>query len=107
MPETPDKNTANNIKSKIVSTKWFLFLATQNSMSSRWCPWEIGYADSTKEHDNIVIVPTEDDSGRFYGNEYLQLYRMLSDASNVSINKSGYAVFNPGATQGGSWIEQL
>lgn len=27
MPESPDKNTATKIKSKIGSTKWFLFLA--------------------------------------------------------------------------------
>ena len=95
------------IKSRIVDTNWFLFLATQNSTSSRWCPWEIGYADSAKQHEKIIIVPTEDDNGRFYGNEYLQLYRKLTDASNTSINKSGYAVFSPGATQGGSWVEQL
>ena len=107
MPESPGKNTATKIKTKIGSTKWFLFLATPNSMGSRWCPWEIGYADSVKAHDNIVIVPTEDDNGRFYGNEYLQLYRKLTDASNTNINKRGYAVFNPGSNQGGSWVEQL
>ena len=107
MPSTPDKNTANKIKSKIAATQWFLFLATQNSTSSRWCPWEIGYADSSKNHDQILIVPTEDDQGRFYGNEYLQLYRQLTDASNTSINKRGYAVFNAGATQGGLWVDQL
>ncbi len=107
MPEIPDNYTANKIKSRIVDTNWFLFLATQNSTSSRWCPWEIGYADSAKQHEKIIIVPTEDDNGRFYGNEYLQLYRKLTDASNTTINKSGYAVFSPGATQGGSWVEQL
>ena len=107
MPETPDKNTANKIKRKIDTTKWFLFLATPNSMNSRWCPWEIGYADSVKNHENIVIVPTEDDNGRFYGNEYLQLYSKLTDASNSKTNKKGYAVFVPGSNQGGSWVEQL
>ena len=48
MPSTPNKETARKIKSKIQATDWFLFLATSNSTQSRWCPWEIGYADSVK-----------------------------------------------------------
>lgn len=48
MPSSPNKETASKIKSKITTTDWFLFLATSNSTQSRWCPWEIGYADSQK-----------------------------------------------------------
>ena len=39
LPSSPDKKTAEKIKSKIAQTDWFLFLATDNSTSSRWCPW--------------------------------------------------------------------
>lgn len=35
MPDTPDGETAFNIKVAIVRADWFLFLATQNSMASR------------------------------------------------------------------------
>lgn len=107
MPSSPNKETATNIKSKINQTDWFLFLATPNSTSSRWCPWEIGYADAVKSYEKMLIVPTVDDSGRWYGNEYLQLYKNIQDASNQIANRSGFAVFNPGSTQGGSWVDSL
>lgn len=107
MPSSPNKQTATNIKSKIKIVDWFLFLATPNSTVSRWCPWEIGYADAVKANEKILIVPTTDDSGRWYGNEYLQLYRKIDEASNATTQRSGYAVFNPGSTSGGTWVSGL
>ena len=68
MPEQPDRETADRIRSKIKAMNWFLFLATSSSTTSRWCPWEIGYADGTKENRRIVIIPTTDLSGKWYGN---------------------------------------
>lgn len=78
LPDTPDKETANKIKAKIKELDWFLFLATPNSTASRWCPWEIGCADASKRHESILIVATTDQSGRWYGNEYLSLYRQIT-----------------------------
>ena len=106
LPSSPEKETAERIKNKIKQTDWFLFLATSNSTASRWCPWEIGYADAVKSYGKILIIPTEDDSGRWYGNEYLQLYRTITDASN-SMGKAGYAAFQPKSTQNGVWVEHL
>ena len=105
LPQEPNKETASKIKNKIIETNWFLFLATNNSTSSRWCPWEIGYADAVKQNSNILIVPTTDQSGHWYGNEYLQLYRKI-DVGSSQIKKSGYAVFEPGATSG-TWVQFL
>jgi hypothetical protein len=95
MPESPNRETAQKIKTKIVDSQFFLFLATPNSMSSRWCPWELGYADGKKQIDNILIIPTTDSSGRWHGNEYLQLYRKIDEAT-----QGGLAVWNPGETRG-------
>src|ERR1700687_2431836 len=36
MPEQPDRETALRIQQKIVDLHYFLFLATPNSMASRW-----------------------------------------------------------------------
>ena len=105
MPATPNENTAKNIKAKIKTTDWFLFLATSNSTSSRWCPWEIGFADAVKNYEKILIIPTEDDYGNWYGNEYLQLYKKIDEGSNKQTGKSGYAVF--GQTGSGTWVENL
>jgi hypothetical protein len=86
LPDAPDKETANKIKTKIQDLDWFLFLATPNSTASRWCPWEIGYADAAKRNETILIVTTTDQSGKWYGNEYLSLYRQITaDATGALI----------------------
>lgn len=107
LPAAPSKETANKIKSRITETDWFLFLATSNSTSSRWCPWEIGFADAVKNLDNILIIPTSDINGKHFGNEYLQLYKKVDEASNQLTGKSGYAVFKPNTTSNGTWVDSL
>jgi hypothetical protein len=102
MPEKPNKETAERIKKKIAELDWFLFLATPNSSESRWCPWEIGIADTRKSHDKIVIITTQDSSGNWYGNEYLQLYAQIS-----TVQGGGYAKFAAGQTTGGTYIKYL
>lgn len=76
LPEIPSRQTAARIKQKIVDWDFFLFLATDNSMASRWCPWEIGFADGKKQNETILVLPTIDGL-KTYGNEYLQLYRHI------------------------------
>jgi hypothetical protein len=95
MPEKPTRETAQQIQNKIRSTDYFLFLATPNSMGSRWCPWEIGYADGQKSIDRILILPTSDESGNWYGNEYLQLYRHIDFAKGGNLG-----VWDPAQTTG-------
>lgn len=100
MPEIPSRETAARIKRKIVDCDFFLFLATGNSMSSRWCPWEIGYADGKKQIERILLLPTTEGL-QTYGNEYLQLYRRIDMAS---VNKLG--IWEPGEDKG-MLIERL
>lgn len=95
MPSSPNRQTAERIKQKIVSSNWFFFLATQNSCASRWCPWEIGYADGVKNVQRILIFPTSDERGIWYGNEYLQLYRKVDITTNSRV-----AAFAPNASTG-------
>lgn len=90
MPPKPDRITATKIKSRIKQTRYFLFLATPNSVQSRWCPWEIGYADGVKAIDDIIIVPTQDDRGNYYGNEYLQLYCQIDEMASGKLGLWSY-----------------
>ena len=102
MPEKPTRETAIKIQQKIKELDWFLFLATPNSVSSKWCPWEIGFADNAKPHSSILIIPTTDRAGGWYGNEYLQLYR------RIDTNQSGILMaFNEGSTIGGISLRSL
>lgn len=80
MPPEPNRETAARIQHRIKMCDWFLFLATANSMGSRWCPWELGYADGQKQPDRIAIIQTSD-STTTYGNEYMQLYHRIDTSS--------------------------
>ncbi|WP_367115981.1 toll/interleukin-1 receptor domain-containing protein [Xanthobacter sp.] len=81
MPDRPNRETADRIREKIRETDLFLFLATANSMASRWCPWELGYADGRKIDDSIFILQTSDSLGSTFGNEYIGLYRRIDEYS--------------------------
>lgn len=102
MPPTPNRDTAAKIKTRIKQTDLFLFLATPSSMGSRWCPWEIGYADGVKPIDAIVVVSTKDANGTTHGSEYLDLYRRL-DVSDTN----ELAVWQPGQHQNGVLARNL
>lgn len=102
MPDKPDRRTAERIQQRIAELDWFFFLATENSMRSRWCPWEIGYADGKKPLDSILILQTKDSLGHYYGNEYLQLYRSLSATKERS-----YAIFGASQERGGILLENM
>jgi TIR domain-containing protein len=95
MPPSPNRETARKIKDRIKLANFFLFLATPNSTASRWCPWEIGYADGVKQIDSIFVITTSDASGNHYGNEYLQLYRHVDFSDTGSL-----AAWMPGESKG-------
>ncbi len=77
LPDAPNRITAEGIKEKIKKLDLFVLLATNYALSSRWCAWEIGVADSAKDYGSILIVPIIDDLEAFKGNEYLQLYKRI------------------------------
>ena len=93
MPPVPDSETAENIVKRISERKKLLFLATPNSVDSRWCPWEIGVAQGFSKE--ILIISTVDDDGDTIGSEYLDLYE------RIVINRAGNLERrSPGSTEG-------
>jgi hypothetical protein len=95
LPLMPDRETARRIRDAIRLANFFLFLASPNSVQSRWCPWEIGFADGCKNEEKIWVAQTKESNGRVYGNEYLDLYR------NLDISDEGtLGVWEPGKSEG-------
>lgn len=88
MPRITNGETARRIKERIRELQLFFFLATENALNSKWCPWELGVADSLKSWEDILIIPVADPSGQFKGNEYLQVYKHLE----LVWNKEAYIV---------------
>jgi hypothetical protein len=101
LPPIPDRATARRIQGKIIETELFLFLATPNALNSRWCPWEIGYANGVKNIDTILVIPTQAD-GTIHGSEYLSLYRRIDMARQGKL-----AVWPAGESTGAVWLSAV
>jgi hypothetical protein len=74
MPAQTSGETAKMLKDKIKQNDKFIFLATNNAINSKWCNWEIGFADAFKYLNKIALFPLADDNGSWQGSEYLQIY---------------------------------
>lgn len=95
MPDKPSRETAQRIRRRIEDNQLFLYLATGNSAHSKWCPWELGYADGKKSDQRIIVIPTRDTAGGEHGNEYGHLYRRIDRGSFNLLN-----AFDPNSMTG-------
>ncbi len=102
MPSVTNRITAEKIQKRINESKYFFFLCTEKSMKSRWCPWEIGYAD--KGNRKILIIPTKS-GDTTYGNEYLQLYPRIDEGQVEGVFKD-YVVFDPNSNNNAKWLTE-
>lgn len=77
MPINTSGETATRIKKIINESDRFLLLATEKSIESKWCNWELGYGDALKYKDKIAIFPIKPKGScdiDYKGNEYMQIY---------------------------------
>lgn len=86
IPKDTNGWTASIIKQKITKNDKFIFLATENAINSKWCNWELGFGDALKFQQNIAIMPiTDKEDNQFTGNEYLQIYPVITSEYVYSI----------------------
>lgn len=91
MPKKTSPETAAKLKDRIDGCDKFIFIGTNRSVKSKWCNWEIGYADKTKyKLDKMAILPVSMDDSQYEGYEYLELYPTIARASkqNKTYNES-------------------
>lgn len=80
MPKETSGNTAALLKQKIKENDKFIFLATNKSIESKWCNWEIGFGDAHKYINKIALFPLAEDYIEWKGNEYLQIYPYIKES---------------------------
>jgi hypothetical protein len=80
MPKETSGETAALLKQKIKENDKFVFLATNNSIESKWCNWEIGFGDAHKYINKIALFPLKDDYMDWKGSEYLQVYPYIIES---------------------------
>lgn len=65
-----------------------VFATSETSSSSKWMPWELGFFDGLK--GNVAILPlVAHAGGSFHGQEYLGLYPVVEDVSNMASSIHG------------------
>jgi hypothetical protein len=84
MPPFTNAETAKKIKDEIKSNKKFILLATNNSINSKWCNWELGFGDAEKYINNISLFPVSENTGTWNGAEYLRIYPRIEESNIVS-----------------------
>ena len=81
-----DSKTAALIKTRIQRSKGTAYIATANSTTSKWCPWELGVADGMLH--KVCILPIM--NTEFSGQEYLNLYPYLEYGKYTESNTNDF-----------------
>ena len=94
MPLHTCGETAARIKRKIRNCRKFIFMATEESIHSCWCNWEIGQGDAHKYRKHFAIFPILISNNNYLGNEFLQIYPYILPPNGEKCN-GDYRVFCP------------
>ncbi|MOA50153.1 hypothetical protein D3C78_1731370 [compost metagenome] len=55
-----------------------MYIATGNSSSSKWMPWELGFFDGHKPGRVAILPLLDSENQNFLGQEYLGLYPVVT-----------------------------
>ena len=81
--ENVSSETAKILRERINNWLGLSYIATENIVNSKWCPWELGYADGKKNRAAILPI-LNNGSNEYKGLEYLGIYPYID--YNTSIN---------------------
>ena len=95
-----NRETAIKVRQKIIESNYFFLLATNNSVTSKWMPWELGVADGHKDYNKILIIPVANDIGQSKGTEFVQVYKRIDV---MQFNRP--AIYAPSNFKDGVYIE--
>jgi len=84
------KDTAKVLQKRMKQSKCLIYATSENSSSSRWMPWELGYFDGIKDK-MVGILPIKKYGNNFRddfkGEEYLGLYYYIDKDTIRGKNK--------------------
>ena len=71
------KETAAILRKRMRQSAALIYVATENTSSSKWMPWELGYFDGYKP-DQVAVLPLMNgENDGFPEQEYLGLYPLV------------------------------
>lgn len=93
MPLHTSSETATNIKRRIRQCDKFILLATNGAVESKWCNWELGFADACKYKQHIAVFPIKPPGSFDYfykGIEYISIYPHIVFSDGLDKYNDGY-----------------
>lgn len=97
MPEETSGETARKIKDEINKAYKFILIASNAAIESKWCNWEIGYADARKYINHLALFPLRKDGGDYVGKEYLNIYPSIQiNNTNIYLDSEYYILYPDG-----------
>jgi len=91
LPKTTSPKTASLLIGNIEACKKFIIVVTDNSINSKWVPWELGIANASKKYNDVAVLQIEgkEVDGECKDNEYLGINNQIRQRSGELI------VYNP------------
>jgi hypothetical protein len=90
-----NRETAKVLKGRMDDCKGLAYVSTSNTVNSKWCPWELGYSDGSKNGRCAILPIMETEYGEFKGREYLGLYPYIDYEKNRSAHDYDFWVNDP------------
>ncbi|MDR3719400.1 MAG: TIR domain-containing protein [Bryobacteraceae bacterium] len=75
--------TAAVLRKRMSCCKQFVFATSENSSTSKWMPWELGYFDGLKSGGVSILPIVKAYDEEFKGQEYLKLYPVLEKVTHL------------------------
>ncbi|WP_439148348.1 TIR domain-containing protein [Vibrio sp.] len=75
--------TAALLRERMNASKSLFYVTTENSVTSKWMPWECGYFDGVREKVAILPIKQYSFGNEFIGQEYLSLYPYCLKGNNT------------------------
>jgi len=72
--EEVSPETAIQLRGRMRQCDSLLYMSTQNSISSKWMPWELGFFDGYSNGRVAILPITRSQRDEFEGQEYLGVY---------------------------------
>ncbi len=96
------KHAKQVIKEKIKTNSKFIFLGTEEAITSHWCSWVLGHVHPQKPMEDIAILPIRADFTDYGGAEYLEKFPYIHE---IESEIYGVRYPNGDAIELAKWME--
>lgn len=93
-PDNVTAETAKILRERMAQCKSLIYAFSENSSSSKWMPWELGFFDALK-NSRVAVLPISQTAKYAYcGSEYIGVYYVVQIAQVSGTKKNAIWVYD-------------